>query len=252
MRCLKLIISYDGTGFHGWQRQSNGPTIQEELERACSLICNHPITVHGAGRTDAGVHAIGMSAHLMTSSSISCQRMHKGLNSLLPASIRVTEVEEREENFHARFQARGKTYRYSFFTGIIQAPQQRLYSAHYPGQINPQAIELCLKMVTGTYDFSSFETTGTRDKTCTSGRGAVRSIFEAWLDQPQPDHYELFFTGDGFLRHMVRNLAGTLIEVGQAKRDVEEFRAILAARDRQQAGATAPSHGLTLISVSYD
>ena len=252
MRCFKLTVSYDGTGFHGWQRQSNGPTIQEELECVSSLICNQPITVHGAGRTDAGVHATGMCAHFMTTSTISCERLHKGLNSLLPSSIRITKIEEHETSFHARFQASGKTYRYCFFTGMVQSPQQRLYIAHYPGHINSQAIELCLEMVTGTHDFSSFETTGTRDKTCISGRGAVRSIFKAWLDQPRSDHYELFFFGDGFLRHMIRNLTGTLIEVGQAKRSVEEFQSILAARDRQQAGATAPPHGLTLISVTYD
>ena len=251
MHCIKLVIAYDGTGFCGWQRQKNGETIQEEIERAASRICNQSITVHGAGRTDAGVHALAMTAHFHTSSTLSLERMHKGLNSLLPNSIRIIEIEEQTPDFHARFTAKSKTYRYTLFTGPIQPPQQRLYVAHYPGSTDVELMQRCLTLITGTHDFSSFETTGTRDKGCTSGKGAVRTILAAWLEQPDPETLHLFITGDGFLRHMVRNIAGTVIEVGQFKRSISAFAEILEARDRQCAGATAPAHGLTLISVDY-
>ncbi len=251
MRTVKLLISYDGTGYCGWQRQNNGPTIQAEIERAAAMICDHPTTVHGAGRTDAGVHALGMSAHFQTLSTIPCSKLVKGLNALLPAQIRILEAADQPENFHARYWATGKTYRYSFFTGTIQCPQRRLFESHYPSVISSSAVISCLETVIGTHDFSSFETSGTRDKTITTGKGAIRTISSAHLEQPEPERYHLFFSGDGFLRHMIRNLAGTIVQVGQGKRTVKAFERILKSRDRQQAGPTAPAHGLTLISVDY-
>jgi len=252
MRCIKLLIAYDGTGYSGWQRQKNGATIQAAIEQAASIICDHAITVHGAGRTDAGVHALGMTAHFHTLSSIACDRLVKGLNALLPRQIRILQALDQAENFHARFWATGKTYRYSLFTGFTQCPMQCRYVAHYPAQLNSSAVESCLEIVTGTHDFSSFETSGTRDKTAVTGRGATRTLFEAHLEQPETELYQLYFSGDGFLRHMIRNLSGTIVEVGQGKRTVKEFRAILRSRDRQRAGATAPAHGLALLCVTYD
>lgn len=252
MRVVKLTLSYDGTGYCGWQRQENGPTIQEELERAVSLICNSHTNVHGAGRTDAGVHALGMTAHFHTASNISCFRLQKGLNALLPAQIRINDVADKDETFHARFSACLKTYRYAIFTGEIQCPSKRLYTAHYPVALSLSKMRDCLTTITGTHDFASFETSGSRDKTRVTGRGAVRTIFNASLEQPAPDLIHLFFSGDGFLRHMVRNLSGTIIEIGRGKSSVESFKEILYSRDRQKAGATAPAHGLTLMAVQYD
>ena len=251
MRTVKLIIAYDGTGYCGWQRQHNGPTIQEEIEKALSVICNSPITVHGAGRTDAGVHAVGMAAHFQTSSRVSCQSITKGLNSLLPQAIQILDTEEKDETFHARFCSLSKTYRYSIFTGEIQNPLQRLYTLHYPYHLSTNAIKRCLEIVTGTHDFACFETSGSRDKQATGGKGAVRTLYKTELLHPEPDLYHLLFTGDGFLRHMVRNLSGTILEVGRGKRGPSEFKDILKSRDRQQAGPTASAHGLTLISVHY-
>ncbi len=251
MRTVKLLISYDGTGYCGWQRQNNSPTIQAEIEHAASIICDHSITIHGAGRTDAGVHALGMSAHFQTLSTVTCSKLVKGLNALLPAQIRILEAADHPGNFHARYWATGKTYRYSFFTGTIQCPRRRLFESHYPSVISSSAVNSCLEIVIGTHDFSSFETSGTRDKTITTGKGAIRTLSSAHLEQPEPEGYHLFFSGDGFLRHMIRNLAGTIIQVGQGKRTVNEFERILQCRDRQQAGPTAPAHGLTLISVDY-
>jgi tRNA pseudouridine38-40 synthase len=251
MRTVKLLIAFDGTGYCGWQRQKKGPTIQAEIEHAVSTICNSSITVHGAGRTDAGVHALGMSAHFQTTSAVPCDKLIKGLNALLPLQIRVLDAIVRPDEFHARYWATGKTYRYSFYTGTIQCPMQQRYVSHFPSEISLSTIESSLEVVTGTHDFSSFETSGTRDKTITTGRGAIRTIFKAQLEQPEPELYHLYFSGDGFLRHMVRNLAGTILEVGQGKLTIEGFEKILSNRDRRQAGPTAPAHGLTLISVNY-
>lgn len=250
-RTIKLVIAYDGTGYFGWQRQRSEKTIQAEVETAVSTICNQSVTVHGAGRTDAGVHALGMSAHFQTVSAIPCCKLIKGLNSLLPSQIRILEAADYPTDFHARFSALGKTYRYSIYTASIQPPMQRLYVSHYPSTLSLEAIRSCLKNVIGTHDFSSFETSGTRDKTITHGKGATRTIFDAWLEIPEPDLYHLYIFGDGFLRHMVRNLAGTIIDVGQQRCSVNAFQQILASKDRQQAGTTAPAHGLTLVSVDY-
>lgn len=251
MRTIKLIISYDGTSYCGWQRQDNGPTIQEQIERGVSLICNSRTVVHGAGRTDAGVHAEGMVAHFHTRSKIPCSKLIKGLNSLLPGDIRITNSEEQSDDFHARYSARSKTYRYSIFTGPIQNPLKRLYVMNYQHDLSMSAMRSCLEVITGTHDFSSFETSGSRDKELLKGRGAVRTITMTEIQNPSPGRYDLFFTGDGFLRHMVRNLTGTILDVGRGKLDVVEFQTILSCLDRQQAGATAPAHGLTLLSVHY-
>lgn len=251
MRTLKLVVAYDGTHYCGWQRQKNGPTIQQELEQALSVICNDFTAVHGAGRTDAGVHAIGMTAHFKTPSRVSSRTILKGLNSLLPGAIQIISVEEKDDTFHARFSAVSKTYRYSVFTGEIQNPLRRLYTLHYPYNLHAEAMKHCLEIVTGTHDFAAFETSGSRDKQAVNTRGAVRTVLKTELKNPEPDLFHLLFTGDGFLRHMVRNLSGTILEVGRGKREPTEFREILTSRDRQQAGATAPAHGLTLISVHY-
>jgi len=251
MRTIKLVIAYDGTGYCGWQRQANGPSIQQEIERAAGIICNQQITVHGAGRTDAGVHALGMTAHFTMTGSLSCRALHKGLNALLPGNIRILAAEDEATDFHARFSALAKSYRYAFFTGSVLCPLRRLTTAHIPYTVSPEAITACLQIISGTHDFSSFETTGSRDKSRTSGRGAVRTIFRATIEETEPGLFHLSVTGDGFLRHMVRNLAGTVLEVGRGKRQVHDFSGILQARDRNRAGATAPAHGLTLLAVHY-
>jgi len=252
MRILKFVIAFDGSGYCGWQRQQNGPSIQQEIERAVSLICAEPTTVHGAGRTDAGVHALGMTAHIRTPSRVSCAALQKGLNSLLPDAIRILSVDLQTDDFHARFSAVGKSYRYSVYTGNVLCPTKRLYTSHLPYRLSRSAIRACLEKITGTHDFSSFETAGSRDRSLAEGRGAVRTIFQANLSEPFPDTLHLMFTGDGFLRHMVRNLSGTILEVARGKRTIDELDEILAAHDRNRAGVTAPPQGLTLMKVHYD
>ena len=250
-RNIKLVIGYDGTDFSGWQRQQHRRTIQGEIEQRLTLMTRETVDLHGAGRTDAGVHAEGMVAHFTTRSAISCHNFRRGLNSMLPGAIRIFEVDEAAADFHARFSATGKRYHYRLYTGRTQPPQLRLYSVHVTGELDLKAIKKCLKLLEGTHDFASFENSGSRDKSISSGRGAVRTIHHAELIEEMPCQLILEFTGDGFLRNMVRNLVGTLLEVGRGKLSVEDVCKILEARDRTMAAATAPAHGLTLKQVLY-
>jgi tRNA pseudouridine38-40 synthase len=160
-------------------------------------------------------------------------------------------VDEAAPDFHARFSATGKCYHYRLYTGRTQPPQLRLYSVHVTGELDLPALKKCLKLLEGTHDFASFENSGSRDKSISSGRGAVRTIHHAELIEESPCQLTLQFTGDGFLRNMVRNLVGTLLEVGRGKLSVEDVCKILEAKDRTMAAATAPAHGLTLKQVLY-
>ena len=252
-RTIRLLIGFDGTAYKGWQRQRSVPTIQGVLEEKLSRICNEQVSVHGAGRTDAGVHALGMVAHFHTSASHPLSTFVRGTNSLLPTDIRILEADDADHDFHSRFSAVAKTYRYDFFTGSIMAPTRRLYESHFPGLFDPHPVRECLKTVAGCHDFSAFEGAGSRDRTEQGGRGAVRTILEADLRENSKTgrHFSFFFTGDGFLRHMVRNLVGTLIPVGRGKISPAEFQAILDSRDRKAAGPTAPPCGLFLVRIYY-
>jgi tRNA pseudouridine38-40 synthase len=251
LRNIKLLISYDGTDFSGWQRQRHDCTIQGEIEQRLSLMTREKIDLHGAGRTDAGVHAEGMVAHFATSSAIPCPDFLRGLNSMLPGAIRIFGVDDVDQNFHARYSATGKRYQYKIFTGKIQPPQLRLYSLHVSCELHLVSVIRCLKLLEGTHDFASFENSGSRDKSICSGRGSVRTIFKAELIEEPPFQLIFQFTGDGFLRNMIRNLVGTLLDVGKEKLSVEEFLNILKAKDRTMAAATAPAHGLFLKEVLY-
>ncbi len=251
MRNIKLTIAYDGPDFSGWQKQLNAPTIQGELEKVLSTITNAPVTLNGAGRTDAGVHALGMVANFKSNSSISLSRLHAGANSMLPAAIRILSIEQAHPDFHARFTSLSKSYSYTVATGAIQSPIGRLYAVHVAQFLSLSAMRQCLKIITGTHDFASFEASGSRDKTIRTGRGSVRSLYSAILTESGPDRLQFQFTGDGFLRHMVRNIVGTILEVGKEKRTVTEFITILDAKDRSKACATAPAHGLFLEEINY-
>ncbi len=252
-RNIRLRIAYDGTDFCGWQRQENGPSIQGLLEDALARITKGPIEVQGAGRTDAGVHAEAMTANFHTHAAMPAAAFQRAMNSMLPKAVRILESCEVPPEFHARFSAVGKTYRYDFFTGAVQSPAERLYRHHAPCVFLPERVQPCLEMLLGSHDFSSFEAVGTRDRSRTDGRGAVRTIFraECVIDPARPEHFSFRFSGDGFLRCMVRNLAGTLIWAGAGKLTHEQFATILAAKDRRQAGPTAPACGLFLEQVQY-
>ncbi|MBU0682655.1 MAG: tRNA pseudouridine(38-40) synthase TruA [Proteobacteria bacterium] len=255
MRTLRLTLAFDGTNYAGWQCQKNQPTIQGVLEAKLARMTATKVQVNGAGRTDAGVHALGMVASFCTDTSIPVNGFRKGLNSMLPPDIRVLEVVEEVSGFHARFSAVAKAYEYRLDICDTQLPTERLYAHHLRQPLDQESMQLCLQALVGTHDFSSFEATGSRDLGQEGGRGAVRTLFLADYRESASEivrHGFFHFVGNGFLRHMVRNLVGTLIYVGQGKLTPAGFVNILQARDRTVAGPMAPARGLFLKSVSYD
>ncbi len=253
MRNIMLRLAFDGTGYAGWQRQKVQPTIQGVIEDKLAIMTDGSVALHGVGRTDAGVHALGMTASFEIGADIPCDGFLRGLNSMLPEAIRILAVEEKELGFHARINARGKAYIYQLLIGGICLPTQRLYNHHLNYDLRIEPMRECLAALVGRHDFACFEATGSRDPNYTGGRGAVRTISKAELavgeGLPLPISFEI--SGDGFLRHMVRNIVGTLFEVGSGRMSVEEFRAVLAGKDRTAAGPTAPARGLFLKEVYY-
>ena len=247
---IRLLIAYDGTAYAGWQRQALLPTIQGVLEEKIALMAKATISLHGAGRTDAGVHALGMVANFHTPANIPCLGWVKGLNSMLPEDIRIRNAEVVDPEFHARFRAQGKVYAYQFLSLPILLPHHRLYYANIPGTLDLSLMAEAMSTLVGEHDFTSFEASGSRDLTLAGGRGAVRRIMAANLER-LGEGWAMVIHGDGFLRHMIRNIAGTLFEVGLGKRTLADFRETLAARDRGRAGMTAPAKGLFLREVFY-
>jgi tRNA pseudouridine38-40 synthase len=250
-RNIKLLLAFDGTGYAGWQKQKSDVTIQGIIEDKLCTMTGEDISLHGAGRTDAGVHALEMVANFHTDTNIPCQGMVKGLNSMLPEDIRILGASEVEPDFHARRNAAAKTYWYNIYNGPVQLPTERLYAAHVPGDLDFKAMRNSLKAFIGKHDFSSFEGAGSRDQE-NSRRGAVRTILESSMESlSRSDHYRFIITGDGFLRHMVRNIVGTILEVGRGRLAESDIAAILTAKDRSAAGPTAPATGLFLKEVHY-
>jgi tRNA pseudouridine38-40 synthase len=251
MRNIRLLIAYDGTGFGGWQKQKNAATIQGEIEKRLAIMTAGPVSLLGAGRTDAGVHARGMVANFHTEKNIPCEAFLKGLNSMLSPSIRVLGVEDAAADFHARFSAKGKTYIYRVFTGPVLQPAERFNTCHIPFPLQFEHMSDCLTIITGTHDFACFERPGSRDKSQTGGRGSIRTILAADLHVSGDHSFQFTITGDGFLRQMVRIMVGTILEVGRGRRSIEDFKQTLRSGDRIRAGAPAPALGLTLLEVFY-
>lgn len=253
-RTIRLLLAYDGSNYYGWQRQRQGEaTVQATLEDRLQVICGHSLTVHGAGRTDAGVHALAMVAHFHTKAPHPLTAFFKGLNSMLPPDIRILQAEETAPDFHSRFSALAKVYRYDFFTGEVMPPSKRLYTGHLPGYFDPAPARLALERLLGNHDFSSFERAGSRDLSASGGRGAIRTLIQASCFPMEllPQGWSIRLKGDGFLRQMVRIIAGTVIAIGQGKSSPESIPHILTARDRKAAGQTAPACGLFLEEILY-
>lgn len=259
MRNLRLVIAYDGTDFHGWQRQPNLPTVQALLESTLTRLTGgskEPVALHGSGRTDAGVHASHQVANFKTTSSIPCANLLTALNDLLPSAVRVRDIQEVPESFHARYDVRSKTYRYRILLGSICPPFLARYVYHYPYPLDPRRIAHGAKFLAGEHDFTSFAAAPAHadDDEASSGASTmVRTIFN-WRLILRPRTRLLIYEvrGSGFLHHMVRNIVGTLIEVGRGKLAPEDVVRILATRDRTQAGPTAPPQGLCLVKVEYE
>ena len=245
MRTLKLTLAYDGTRFVGWQRQPAGASIQGLLEEALARFEGSPVTVHGAGRTDAGVHARGQVASVRVTFTHDTATLARALNAQLPQDIRVIEVAEVAPEFHARFSARAKTYQYEMRTTPVSHPFDRAYVWHLPEPLDIDAMREAAAVLPGIHDFAAFQSTGTETSS------TVRTIYRSELTRGSGLlTYEI--TGDGFLRHMVRAIVGTLVEVGRRQRPAQTMADLVAGGTRADAGATAPAHGLVLVRVDYD
>jgi tRNA pseudouridine38-40 synthase len=245
MRTVKITLSYDGTRFVGWQRQAEGESIQGLLEDALARFEGGPVVVHGAGRTDAGVHALGQVASARVTFSHDPATLTRALNVHLPPDIRVVSVEDAAAEFHARFSGRGKTYRYRVRNAPVADPFDRAFSWHLPEALSFDAMNRAAALLVGTHDFRAFRSAG--GEMSTPVRTVTRS---SWQQAGSVLTYEI--TGDGFLRHMVRAIVGTLVEVGRGWREPAEISALLSGGERADAGATAPPHGLFLVCVDYD
>jgi tRNA pseudouridine38-40 synthase len=252
MRYFKLTIAYDGTDFHGWQMQSSKPTIQGEIVKILRQITQESVVLHGTGRTDAGVHAIGQVGSFKTQSALSAGEFQRALNALLPESIRIMNAEEVGPDFNARWSARGKVYRYRLYRGRVVPPMLSRYVLHYPFPLDEDAMRAAAARFVGTHDFTSFAaSTGSEEDD--KERATEREIFATDLART-PDNEELVFTvhGRSFLRYMVRKMVGTLLDVGRGKLSPEDIDRLFELRDRSKSGPTVPSQGLWMISVDHD
>ena len=244
MRTLKLKLAYDGSAFAGWQMQANQRTVQGVFEEALRPIEGQRVVVHAAGRTDAGVHAAGQVVSFSLNSTIACDALVRALNVRLPDDVRVMHAEVAPPTFNARFDARRKPYRYVVYTGPVVRPQVRHFVWDVLHHLDRENMREAAAALIGDHDFAAFQAAGADVIT------SRREIFVSTLfDREEQTIYEV--TGSGFLRHMVRNIVGTLVEIGRGRRPVEDVRRVLESRDRTQASATAPPQGLTLWKVDY-
>ncbi len=245
MKNYKLIIEYDGSRYYGWQRQPGQNTIQGKVENILSILCGKEIEVIGAGRTDAGVHARGMAANVFMDTPLSAEEIRDYLNRYLPDDIAVREVREASPRFHARYNAIGKTYRYTCFDGPVKSVFDRKYYTPLCEAPDLERMRRAARILEGEHDFRNF---------CVNPRmkkSTVRRVDR--IDIEREGDYLLFTVhGTGFLQNMVRIMVGTLLEVGFGRMEPEQIREALEARERQKAGPTAPAQGLCLLSVDYD
>jgi tRNA pseudouridine38-40 synthase len=245
VRNIRLVVEYDGTGLCGWQRQANGPTVQGHLEEALARLLAHEVRVAGASRTDAGVHARGQVAAFRTERAIPLHGIRRGLNSMLPPAIAIVEAAEADDEFHPRFSATGKHYRYLVHTRAERSPMWRDRAWHRAGALDLAAMRGAATALIGEHDFAAFRAAG-----CTARR-TIRRIEDIAISEMPESLLAIDVRGNAFLRNMVRIVVGTLIEVGEGKRAATQVGEILASKDRTQAGITAPPQGLELVSVRY-
>jgi tRNA pseudouridine38-40 synthase len=241
---IKLTVEYDGTNYHGWQTQPNGQTIQAVLERALSVLFSEAIRIIGSGRTDAGVHALGQVANFQTDKNFDRHRLLRGLNALTPRDITIRDAEVVGDSFDARRDGRARIYHYQILNRPTPSPfyLNRAWHLHAPLDIEAMRAALCCLL--GEHDFSSFRAAG-----CEADH-PVRKVYETSLER-RGELLVYTIEATAFLRHMVRNIVGSLVEVGHGVRAPRSFAELLAARDRTRAGITAPAHGLYLMEVKY-
>jgi len=243
-RNIRLSIEYDGTEFSGWQRLRGRPSVQAEIERAIRAVTKETVRLIGAGRTDAGVHALGQVANFHTGSRLPAERIPPALNHHLPATIRILGAGEADPAFHARYSATGRTYRYAVLNRVAPSAILRHHAYHVPQPLDLGALTEALPALRGTHAFTSFRAVGSAERStvCTLRRAeVVRS----------GDMVVFTFEADRFLRHMVRLIVGTLLRVGVGRLAPQAVAEILAAEDNRRAGPRAPAHGLFLVRVDY-
>ena len=247
MRRLKITVAYDGTDFHGWQVQPGRATVQNTLQEILSGIEGRAVPVVGSGRTDAGVHARAQVAACSLENGIPPLNLRRAMNRLLPPSVRVLSVEEVEESFHPRFDAVAKTYEYRIFRGEVCDPFEWRYVHHHPYPLDVRAMDAVAPLFVGEHDFTAFAAS---DPKAALGKSKVRRIFSSRLDVS--DQYLVYrVRGSGFLKHMVRNIVGFLLEAGKGNAGPERLQVLLTPGCAVKAGCRVPAKGLTLLQVEY-
>ena len=246
----KLLIQYDGTDFHGWQVQENDRTIQGEIERVISTIEGEPVRVIGSGRTDAGVHAEGQVANVVLNKPYTPNKLQRAINGNLWRDIRIINVEETDDQFHARFSAKKKTYVYRVINAPVMSPFWRRFAQHEGRPLDVARMNEAARLFLGEHDWTAFASAQS------DGENKVREIFEfridsKWDDRSRASLIEFEITANGFLRYMVRSIVGTLLEVGRGDRDIETIQTAIVSGDRKYCGDTATAKGLTLLRVDY-
>jgi tRNA pseudouridine38-40 synthase len=245
MRNIKLTIEYEGKSYLGWQVQPKGPTVQGTIEEQLRRLTRETVHLISSGRTDAGVHAIGQVAHFKTQHPMDCPTLRRALNSLLPADIMIREVEEVDQDFHARKDCKSKVYEYRVLNRNVRSVFLREYAWHISQPLDLGEMKKAAQRLIGEYDFSSFRSVGTPTRT------AVRNVIRAEWKRDREGLLTFEIEANGFLKQMVRAIVGTLVEVGKKKITPEDFGQILESKDRTKAGPTAPAHGLFLKEVKY-
>ena len=244
MRNIKLIIEYDGKGFNGWQKQPNKLNIQGEIERAIKEVTGEEVELNASGRTDAGVHAISQVANFKTQSNIDINKIPIALNAKLKKSIIIKKAEEVDLNFHARYNAKGKKYRYIINNSLVGSAIYRDLEYNFPIKLDVEKMKHAAKYFEGEHDFKAFRSSGT------SNKNSVREIYKVEIKE-ENERIILEFTGNGFLYNMVRIMVGTLMDVGLGKIKPESIKDIIDSKERTKAGKTAPAQGLYLVEVYY-
>jgi tRNA pseudouridine38-40 synthase len=246
VRHIRLVVEYDGSELHGWQRQHNAPTVQQHIEEALAKLLTHEVQIVGASRTDTGVHARGQVASFRTERPISVTGVRRGLNTMLPDAISIRDAAEVPDDFHPRFSATGKHYRYTILARPDRSPRWRHYAWHHPEPLAVHLMHDAAQALVGEHDFSAFRAAG-----C-SARSTLRRVDSITLTRLHPHLLEVDIRGNAFLRQMVRIIVGTLTEVGTGRLSVGQVSEILASKARVNAGITAPPEGLELVEVRYD
>ncbi len=244
-RIFKLTIEYDGSAYLGWQRQKDPNTIQGTIERALHTLTGRHVTLSGSGRTDSGVHALGQAASFRSNTHLSPEDIHRALNAILPDDIVILSCHEMPEGFHARFDVTSKCYRYCLLNRSLPSAVGRQYTWHIRKPLDVDAMREALRHIIGTHSFKAFEGAGSPRS------DSVRQVYRAEIISRKGGRLDFEIEGSGFLRHMVRNIVGTLVDIGLGKITADDLAKIRDTQDRGKAGITAPAHGLFLVRVNY-